>query len=244
MPDFDRINPQLEEMKGKIKLAEEEMLFVQGTFHSLNLKIKPVWVICILISLFVMEAIKAVLNKGFDISIWTYVVTALIAVGYLVYFIIESVNNSKYNKERRDLFAMKRSVYENLNNNRREFFEDFVRESGGEKLVESNLNLIRYIWKDGELITLATLKEDLEVITINESEVRYIANDELLSDYNKSLGLSVELESSTPYCYLFTEDRCYVFLSDCYSVLKKLFPDKEIERAILSEATKDESEVI
>lgn len=243
MPDFERIKPQLEEMKGKIKLAEEEMLFVKDTFHSLDLKIKPVWSIFLIISLFIMEAIKAVYNKGFSISIWTWIVLGLTIVGYSSYFIVMSVNNHRYNKERHELFAVKKNVYENLNAQRRELFENFVKETDGEKLFEANLNLARYLWKEEKGLTIATLKDDLEIEYFDDSEIRYIANDELLSDYNKRLGYSVDIESATPYCYLFTDKKCYVFLSEGYSVLKKMFPEKEMERAVIPE-TPIESEVI
>ncbi len=244
MPNFEKIKPQLDEMKGRIKLAEEEMLFVKDTFHSLELRIKPIWAIFIVISLFVMEAIKAVYNKGFKISVWTWVVLGVTVVGYLTFFIIMSINNYKYNKERRELFAVKKSIYESLNAQRRDFFEEFVSETNGEKLLEANLNLVCYLWKEGSTIVIATLKEELEIECLELSEIRYIANDELLSDYNKKLGLSSDIEAATPYCYLFTDKKCYVFLSEGYSVLRKMFPDKEIERAIFSESSEIESEVI
>lgn len=243
MPDFDRIKPQMDELKGRIRLAEEEMLFVQGTFHSLDLKIKPAWAIFIVISLFVMEAIKAIYNKGFNISLWTWIVLGLTVIGYLCYFIVESVRNYNYNKERKELFAVKRSIYENLNAQRRDFFEEFVRETNGEKLVEANINLIRYIWKEEEVI-LATIKEDVEVEKLSLSEVKYIANDELLSDYNSKLGLSSDIEASIPYCYMFTDKKCYVFLSEYYPILKKMFPDKEIDKTLLSNKVIVDSEVI
>lgn len=232
MRDFDEINPLMDEYKIKIRHAEAEMTFVQSVERPLKLKLQPRWIILFVIALFFIECMRAAVNRKFEVPLYTLIAGGVLIVGYVVYVIVMSVRHREHLKELSATYEQKKEVYEFLQKERREKFEEFVSKTGGLKVELSEGNKIAYLWKDEDSLTLAFLADGIVAEEIKLEDINYISSDEKLGEYAKALGEEEIVDKSIPYSYIFTKNKTFIFSADSYAAIYSLLPEYELQNKI------------
>lgn len=234
MPNFERIRDEIDNLNKDIECAKFETEFVQSGEKKGELKIKPIYLVFLLITAFFVELATSINKGGYEPTIWLYCAVGAVLLIYVVYVAINLFKRRHTQRERNEKTESKRFAYEILLNKRKEIFEKFVSETHGVVMINAENNLSNYLWVENEVLTIATLEKELKTIEIPLQEVKYISSDERLFDYNKFLGNATNVTSETQNAYIFTSEKCLVFHTMNYDRLAELMPQKELLNVLSS----------
>lgn len=232
MHNFEDIEPVIEEYKGKLRQAEAELNFTVSVERPLKLKLQPRWIILFVIAVFFIECMRAAVNRKFDVPLYTLIGSGVLVVGYVVYVIIMAARHRDYLKESKAKYEEKREIYEYLQRERKEKFEEYVSQTDGKKVEFAEGNRTAYLWRDETSLTVATLGDGIEKEELYIEDINYISSDEKLSEYVKSLGEEETVDKSVPYSYIFTKNKTYIFSADSYPSIRSLLPEYELQNKI------------
>lgn len=228
MPNFDTIKEKIENLNTEIKQASFEMEFAKTSANKTELKIKPIYLVFLLVAVFLVELSTAVIKRKYEPNIWLYCATGAVIIVYIAYVIVTLSKQRNSQKDTNDLYSTKKTIYEALRNKRKEIFERFVAETGGVVMQSAENNFNHYIWVEDSVLIIAILEEKLDIKEIPLDNIKYISSDERLFDYNKVIGTATNVGNETPYSYIFTNEKCYLYYTKNYDELAKLMPEKEL----------------
>ena len=236
MPNFETINEEIDNLNKDIERARFETEFVQSVEKKYELKIKPIYLVFLLITAFFVELATAINKRGYEPTIWLYCAVGAVLLIYVVYVSITLLKRRQAQKEANEQAESKGLVYETLLNKRKDFFEKFVAETKGIVMISAENNLSNYIWVENEVLTIATLEKELKREEIPLEDVKYISSDDRLFDYNKFLGNATNVAAETQNAYIFTKEKCFVFHTLNYDCLAELMPEKELLNVLMSKS--------
>ena len=228
MLDFNDISEELKELNSRIKQAEIEMDFAKSKTDPVNLKIKPAYLIALLIAVFFVELISAMVKRKYEPNIILYCIAGATVVAYIVYVCITYSRRDKTTAEQEEAYKRKKAIFSSLCDKRTELIDEFVRCSGGIKMQSAKNNVVNYLWYENGFLTIAIFADEIKTEEIPYEKIKYISSDERLFDYNDVLGKETVVNDEVSYAYLFTDDDCYIFYSENYDELCELLPEKEL----------------
>ena len=232
MPNFDSINQEINNINAEIKKAEVEMDFSKTSNKNTDLRIKPIYLVCLVVLVFFVELITGIAKGGYKPNLWLICPTVACVVIYVVYFIVNQTKIKKQNEDNKKAYLEKKDIYEILCKKKIAIADDFANTTNGIKLQSAEDNSLNYLWFENDILYIARLGVDLNPIEIHYSDIKYISSDERLFDYNKLLGTATMVNDEIPYCYIFTVDNCYRFHTNGYDQLCELLPEKELLKVL------------
>lgn len=235
MKDFDAIKEKIDTLSEEIERAKFETEFARTGERKEELKIKPIYLVFLLITAFFVELATSIINRKFEPTIWLYCVVGAILLIYGVYFAIHMTKRSKNKKETECMYESKRAVYESLLERRKEIFEQYVSQTNGIIMISAENNVKNYVWAEEDVMVVCTLEKRLEKTEIKLDDINYISSDERLFDYNKILGNSTTVSNEMQNAYIFTREKCFVFHTLNYNRLVELMPEKELLNVLKSQ---------
>lgn len=234
MPNFETIKEEIESLNKDIERAKFEIEFAKSTEKKAELKIKPIYLVFLLIAVFFVELSSAIIKRKYEPTIWLYCVTGGFLLVYAIYVFVTYSKRRTARKEESSLYETKRTAYEILLRKRKEIFEKFVSDTNGVTMQSAENNFFNYIWVENEKLIIVSLENEMKILEIPLDEVKYISSDDRLFDYNKFLGNATNVGNETPNSYIFTKDKCYVFHVMNYDRLVCLMPEKELLNVLSS----------
>lgn len=234
MPNFETINKEIDNLNKDIERAKFETEFVQSGEKKYDLKIKPIYLVFLLIIAFFVELATSLNTRKYEPTIWLYCAVGAVLLIYAVYALITLTKRRQARREMSEQTERKRFAYEILLNKRKEIFENFVSETKGIVMISAENNLSNYIWVEEGVLTIATLENHLKTVEIPLEDVQYVSSDERLFDYNKFLGNATNVSAETQNAYIFTKEKNFVFHTLNYDRLVELMPEKELLNVLSS----------
>lgn len=244
MLDFDDINKKLQELNGQIKQAEIEMDFAKSKTEPVALKIKPMYFVALVIAVFFVELITAMVKNEYKPNVILYCIVGATLVAYIVYVCMAYSKRNKANAEQEQTYIRKKEIFASLCDRKNEMIDEFASQNGGIKMQSAKDNVVNYLWYDSGVLTIATFCDEVKLEQIPYEKIKYISSDEKLFDYNNLLGKETVVGDEVLYCYLFTDDDCYIYHSDNYDKLSELLPEKELLYILKNNRNTDEQEKI